>query len=193
MPLCTELHRVLPNCAVHDQERRRCAPPLARRQRRALPWAARPSHAGPHPPTPLIETAHPVRRLALHGAVFRRSIVPLPATMSRPPFGRHMRSASPSLDTAVQSQGIGACREDGRKLNSGRRPGAETGIRTLHKPDCAATAWRAVDGGLDALRQQVLQVIGSWGKGLRPGSGGHAPVVAHCVALADHPCGGGDG
>jgi len=31
-----------------DQERRRCAPPLARRQRRALPWKARPAHAGPH-------------------------------------------------------------------------------------------------------------------------------------------------
>ncbi len=31
-----------------DQERHRCAAPLARRQRRAQPWEARPAHAGPH-------------------------------------------------------------------------------------------------------------------------------------------------
>jgi len=37
----------LPNPAIYESRRLRCAPPLARRQRRALPWKARLAHAGP--------------------------------------------------------------------------------------------------------------------------------------------------
>ena len=44
--------------ALLDQERRRCAAPLARRQRRAQPPKARAAHAGPRRKTHQISTAH---------------------------------------------------------------------------------------------------------------------------------------
>ena len=86
----------------------------ARRQRRALPRKARPAHAGPRPLTPQINSVRSSRCWAagsrLPGAPLSRS----PATASRPPCGRRMRSASPSPDTAPARTGSAPIRKKGR-------------------------------------------------------------------------------
>jgi hypothetical protein len=94
--------------------------------RRALAWG--PARTG---------APDRIGRHLLQVASSSRSIVPLPAAASRPPSGRRMRSASPSLDPAVSRLGRSHRRERRRRAGlPGDRIGEPVGPPGSTSPAC---------------------------------------------------------
>jgi hypothetical protein len=101
---------------------------------RAQPQQARPARTGPHRTAPLVSTTHSSRagRCCSRPSSWR-SILPLPATVSRPlpAVASHaIGYAEPRHGT--RSQGIGAYQEDGRGLNPGQRLDKGAELRLMH-------------------------------------------------------------
>ena len=116
------------------------AAPLARRQRRPLALGRpRPSHAGPRGRSPLISQAHPATQPGSRCTVpsSRRSIVPLPATVSRSlptVASQAIGFAEPRHGT--RSPGFGACGKDGADRN-GQAGGGHASLRAVCPLSCA--------------------------------------------------------